>query len=171
MKNLRNEMEESIKSIPSSLISNRTTFSVEVPCWHKHQFKSNVSFSSVGHHWAHIKLSFGRSIHDTKQEKFVLDFTPRRKCDTGRLWCEVDHNDPVIIGQASSLSLEITLDKDCPWDRRVARFNSARITASIHEHGTHDRSLCNVAKRGEILMAQLEHLEAASDSDIPRLLA
>jgi hypothetical protein len=171
LEGLRGEVEESINSVPSSLISSRTTFSVEVPCWHKHQFKSNFSSTSIGYRWTHIKLSFGRLIHDTEQEKFVLDFTPRRKCDTGRLWCEVDNFDPVLTGQASPLSLEVVLDTDCPWGHRVARFDRAQITTSIHEHETHDRFLCNVAKRGKILMAQLEQLEAASDSVIPELLA
>jgi hypothetical protein len=54
--------------------------------------------------------------------------------------------------------------KDC----LVARFDSAQILAVTHKHETHERTLCNITKRGEALMARLAQLDLEATELIAR---
>jgi hypothetical protein len=169
------EARETIKCTPTSLVTDVTTFSFDMHCWDRQLSNLGTVSSMAKFHWANLKFIFGNLIHVTQQEKFVLDFTPRRKCDIGRLWCEVDYANPVFTSQSTSFGVDVVLDKDASGaharterDDRLARIDSAGVLAVMHKHRTHERSLCNVTKRGEAFMARLAQLEHDADDVIAR---
>jgi hypothetical protein len=170
------EIVRSIECIPAYLLSASTTFGFDTPGWDKVMLTTGLTFTNpymANEHWAHLRIFFGILLHSTGQRKFVLDSTPRRKCDSGRLWCEVDHAVPASTGQASPFLLEVVLDEDTyRLGRKVrrlrflARFDSAPIRAVMRKHEAHERTLCNVARRGEALLARLALRKREADDII-----
>jgi hypothetical protein len=169
------EARETIGCTPTSLVTDVTTFSFDMHCWDRQLSNLGTVSSMAKFHWANLKFIFGELIHVTQQEKFVLDLTPRRKCDIGRLWCEVDYTNPVFTSQSTSFSVEVVLERDASGahartesDDFLARIDRARVLTVMHKHRTHDRSLCNATKRGETFIARLAQLEHEADRVIAR---
>lgn len=52
---------------------------------------------------------------------------------------------------------------------RAADLDHTRILAVMQKHETHNRFLCNVAKRGEIFLARFAQLESEADAIIRTL--
>jgi hypothetical protein len=166
------EARKTIGCTPTSLVTDVTTFSFEMHCWDMQLSNLGAVSPMAKYYWANLKFIFGEL---TQQEKFVLDPTPRRKCDIGRLCCEIDYANPVFTSQSTSFSVDVVLDRDASGALArtesgdfLARIDSARVLAVMHKHKTYERSLCNVTKRGEAFMARLAQLEHDADRVIAR---
>lgn len=142
-------------------------------CWDKHLPTDYAKDLIVLLDWAQLMVFFGILIHGTDQEKFVLDFTPRNECDTGRLYCEIKHAaNPALASQTSPFILEVSRDRVNTTDGKhpfVESFDQSRTLASIREHETHDRSRCNVTKLGETFMVRVSYVEDWAAQVIPRI--
>lgn len=164
---LADEVAQNIASIPPGLISEPTVLSVDLIPW----TESMLRYGSPGKQyfltrWIAIKLFFGRLLRTAVTRNFLLDITPgmHSRCDAGE-----EHHTKTDREARYELQPEVaTADKDERHVLVAATFNTSRILATADQHRDHDRSLCNVTKHGDALLARVIELESAAGKVIDR---
>jgi hypothetical protein len=106
--------------------------------------------------WIEIRFFFERLMHTSQTHKFQLDVTPGDEKHGIHLWCEAGGHDPTETSFESryELQAEVATSGRIPDQYvSVATFDCAPGIATANRHRDHDRSLCNVAKHGNRLLA------------------
>lgn len=114
--------------------------------------------------WIAIKLFFGRILRNNTQAhgSILLDITPGDEKIGLHLWCEAGDHEPSETGLKSRYELRpeiMTAGNTSGHSIVAANFDCASVRATVACHRDHDRALCNVAKRGDKLLAQAAHLD------------
>ena len=121
--------------------------------------------------WVAIKLFLGRLLRTSKIYKFVLDVSPGNEKYVIHLWCEARDHDPVLISFKSRFEVQAELATSGGDSGRyviAANFDCSSVTATANRHRDHDRSLCNVTKHGDKLLAEVAKLECCAATIIGR---
>jgi len=165
---LADDVAQDIASIPSGLMSASTVLTLELDLKAKAMFRYGSPGPLVNAQlitdWSAIKLFFGRLWRATHSRRnIVLDVTPGDEKYGLHLWCEAGYHNPSETGLESRYELrpEITTTPGSSTEHFIvsATFDCAPVRATMDRHQNHDRSLCNVAKHGEQLLAQVAHLD------------
>jgi hypothetical protein len=164
---LADEVARNIASIPPGLISESTKLSLDLIPWTSSMLRyGNPGKAYFLQHWVAVKLFFGRLLCTTGTHKFLLDITPgtHPRCDAGE-------DCPFETDREARYELQpeiTTAETDRSHFVVAATFNTARILATADQHRTHDRSLCNVTKHGDALLARMSEIERAAGTVIDR---
>ena len=160
------EISQNIEDIPSGFMSESTRLSIDLAPNAKFLFRYGRTSPSVDatmtRHWVKIKLFFGKLIRETQGHNFIMDVTPGDEKYGIHLWCEAGDHDPTEIGLESRFELQV--EAATPGRKPghyifVANFNCASVIATANRHRNHDRSLCNMTKHADKLVAQVAKLE------------
>jgi hypothetical protein len=138
---LADEVAQNIASIPSGLIFDSTKLSLELCPKAKSMLQYGITGPLITRQlitdWIAIRLFFGKLLRKAQTHNIVLDVTPGDEKYGLHLWCEAGDHDPSETGLESRYE----------------------VRATVACHRDHDRSVCNVAKHGEELLAQVGHLD------------
>lgn len=169
------EVTRNVASIPAELLSESTAFSLSLNGEAKRMLTSDGDYGrgvSVMFLLVVLRSFFGKLLDTPQTHDLLLDLTPGEKYITPKLWC--DAGDSYPSGLSRELRFELNAEKTTvevfttQGDMPFAAFNHTRALAMIRQHQDHDRSLCNVAKHGEQLMARVASLENKSGSFVDR---
>ena len=130
--------------------------------------KSNESYFLI--HWVVVKLFFGRLLRTAKTHKFLIDITPNERVGI-HPWCDAGEGSPAETDRESRYELQPEIAAADGDERHfvvAATFNTSRILATADQHWDHDRSLRNVTKHGDALLARMAELERAAGTVIDR---
>lgn len=161
------EIAQDIEDVPSGFMSESITMSLDMaPEAKLYIFRygrtSPFVDARMTHHWVKIKLFFGKLIRETQGHEFVMDVTPGDEKYGIHLWCEAGDHDPTETSLESRFELQAEAATECRKPGHhifVANMNCASVIATANRHRHHDRSLCNVTKHADKLVAQVTKLE------------
>jgi len=159
---------QNIASIPSGLISDSTTLSVELCAKAKAMFAYGFASSPINARvtgeWLNVRIFFGKLLRTTPLPNVVLDVTPGNEKYGLHLWCEAGACKPTETDLEARYELRPEIETSgggsIPGCFVVAAsFDCALVQATMERHQDHGRSVCNVAKHGEELLARVVKLE------------
>jgi hypothetical protein len=163
---LADEVAQNIASIPSGLIFDSTKLSLELCPKAKSMLQYGITGPLITRQlitdWIAIRLFFGKLLRKAQTHNIVLDVTPGDEKYGLHLWCEAGDHDPSETGLESRYELQpefVTLGSSPGHVIFAATFDGSSVRATVACHRDHDRSVCNVAKHGEELLAQVGHLD------------
>lgn len=126
--------------------------------------------SSFLSRWVAVKLFFGRLLRAAGPRNFLLDITPKDRFGV-HPWCDARERLPAETDREPRYELlpEVaTGSNDAGPSIVAATFNTSRILATLDRHRDHDRSLCNVTKHGDAMLAQIVELERVAGAIVDR---
>jgi hypothetical protein len=165
---IADEVARTVGGIPSGLISDTTVLGLDLKPWARYMLRyggpGKRNESDFVTRWAAVKLFLGRLLRTTGTHNFLLDITPNEKFGV-HPWCDAGEDLRIETDRESRYELQpeiATADKDKRHFVVAATFNTSRILATADQHRDHDRSLCNVTKHGDALLARMAKLERAA---------
>lgn len=96
--------------------------------------------------------------------KLAIDFTPTRM-EGPHPWCEAGGANPFELRRTLRYEMEVELlPEDSHAGRELVNHKFERARELLAKHETHDRTHCNISKRGKVCLDRLEwHSRTASE--------
>jgi hypothetical protein len=169
---LADDVARNIASIPPDLISKSTVLTLDLIPW----ARSMLRYSGAPYkphflsRWVAVKLFFGRLLRTAWASNFLLDITPKDRFGM-HPWCDTGEGLPSETDREPRYELQPEIaagSNDTGPFIVAATFNTSRILATLDRHRDHDRSLCNVTKHGDVILAQIVELDRVAGTVVDR---